>query len=268
MATDHAAGAGLAHRWAGASLPTTAPTVVLHGGGPGCHAASDFAAVVAARPLRPWLLVDLPGYGGSPAAGGPRLATASAALAGLLDDLGSGPVDVLAQSYGGLVALHLAATDPARLRRMVLLGSVPTPCPGGVTGLPVDAGLGARLRADYAGDGRPDAARLRRLIAGAEWYDGNAVPDALVADRFHADRHAGGARGTPEDLGEHLGAVTAPVHLVWGRHDPFAGPAYAGALADVLPRADLTVLAATAHHPQSERPGPVAALVDAHLGSS
>ncbi|MEJ2869860.1 alpha/beta hydrolase [Actinomycetospora sp. OC33-EN08] len=243
-------------------------TVVLHGGGPGCHAAGDFAAVLAARPDRNWLLVDLPGYGASPTAGeGPRLATAAGALRGLLDGLGLDRVDVLAQSYGGLVALHLAADTPERIGRMVLLGSVPTPAPGGVTGLPVDAGLGARLRADYAGDGRPDPARMRRLIATAEWHDGGAVPDALVAARFHTDRAAHGAVGVPEDLGDRLGAVSAPVHLVWGRHDPFAGPAYADALAAALPRADLTVLAATAHHPQSERPDAVAALVDAHLGS-
>ncbi|MDL5155170.1 alpha/beta fold hydrolase [Actinomycetospora termitidis] len=262
MATETAA---LAHERVGT---TTGPvTLVLHGGGPGCHAAGDFAAVLAVRPDRNWLLVDLPGYGGSPAAGGPRLGTAAAALRDLLDGLGPDRVDVLAQSYGGLVALHLAADAPERVGRMVLLGSVPTPTPGAITGLPVDTGLGARLRADYSGDGRPDLARMRRLIATAEWHDGGAVPDALVAARFRADRAADGAVGVPEDLGDRLGAVTAPVHLIWGRHDPFAGPAYADALAGALPRADLTVLAATAHHPQSERPDAVAALVDAHLGS-
>jgi pimeloyl-ACP methyl ester carboxylesterase len=263
VATEQAV---LAHERAGT---TTGPvTVVLHGGGPGCHAASDFAALLTARPDRSWLLVDLPGYGGSPSSGeGPRLATAAGALRSLLDDLGLDRVDVLAQSYGGLVALHLAADAPERVGRMVLLGSVPTATPGGVSGLPVDPGLGARLRAEYSGDGRPDPVRLRRLMATAEWHDGGAVPDALVAARFRADRTATGAVGAPEDLDDRLGAVTAPVHLVWGRHDPFAGPAYADALAAALPRADLTVLAATAHHPQSERPDAVAALVDAHLGS-
>lgn len=242
-------------------------TVVLHGGGPGCHAASDFAAVMAARPHRAWLWVDLPGYGASPAAGGPRLAAAADALHGLLGELGTGAVDVLAQSYGGSVALLLASRAPAAVRRMVLIGSTPTPAPGGVRDLPLDPGLGPRLRAAYSGDGRPDAARMRALVAGAEWHDGTQVPDALVAARLAADRLAAGATGAPEDLGEHLGAVAAPVHLVWGRHDPFAGPAYAAALADALPRADLTVLHATAHHPQSERPAAVAGLVDAHLGT-
>ncbi|GAA4920629.1 pimeloyl-ACP methyl ester carboxylesterase [Actinomycetospora succinea] len=242
-------------------------TLVLHGGGPGCHAASDFGAVMAARPQRSWLWVDLPGYGASPAAGGPRLGTAAAALRELLNELGVGPVDVLAQSYGGSVALLLASDAPAAVRRMVLIGSTPTPAPGGVPDL-LDPGLGARLRAAYAGDGRPDLDRMRRLMTDAEWHDGARLPDALVAARFRADRLAEGASGTPEDLAEHLDAVAAPVHLVWGRHDPFAGPAYAAALADALPRADLTVLHATAHHPQSERPDAVAALVDAHLGSS
>nr|WP_246326302.1 alpha/beta hydrolase [Actinomycetospora corticicola] len=240
----------------------------MHGGGPGCRAASDFAAVLALRPERSWLLVDLPGYGGSAAPGaGPRVEVAARALLGLLDGLGLDRIDVLAQSYGGLVALHVAAAASERIRRMVLVGCVPTPAPGGVPGLPVDTGLGARLRADYSGDGRPDRDRMRALMAQAEWHDGTAVPETLVEARFRADRSAAGVEGALEDLGEHLAAVAAPVHLVWGRHDPFAGPAYATALADALPRADLTVLAATAHHPQSERPDTVAALVDAHLGS-
>ncbi|MHC1559637.1 alpha/beta fold hydrolase [Actinomycetospora sp. C-140] len=242
-------------------------TVVLHGGGPGCHAASDFGAVMAARPDRAWLWADLPGYGRSPAAPGPRLAAAARALVDLLDALGVERADVLAQSYGGSVALLAASGAPERFGRLVLIGSTPTPAPGGVGGL-VDPGLGARLRAAYAGDGRPDAARMRQLIGQAEWDDASRVPEALVDDRFRSDQNAAGAEGAPEDLGDLLAHVAAPVHLVWGRHDPFAGPAYAAALADALPRADLTVLHATAHHPQSERPDAVAAIVDAHLRSS
>lgn len=265
MDTERPVGAAvLSHGRAGV---THGPVgVVLHGGGPGCHAAGDFGAVMAARPDRAWLWVDLPGYGASPAAAGPRIATAAEALRSLLDDLGLARVDVLAQSYGGSVALRLASAHPERVGRMVLIGSIPTPAPGGVPDL-LDVGLGARLRAAYAGDGAPDATRMRRLMADAEWHDATRIPDTLVEARHRADRIAEGAVGVPEDLAEHLGAVRAPVHLVWGRHDPFAGPAYAAALADALPRADLTVLAGTAHHPQSERPDAVAGLLDAHLGS-
>ncbi|GLZ47736.1 4,5-9,10-diseco-3-hydroxy-5,9,17-trioxoandrosta-1(10),2-diene-4-oate hydrolase [Actinomycetospora sp. NBRC 106375] len=242
-------------------------TVVLHGGGPGCHAASDFAAVMDARPGRSWLWADLPGYGLSPAASGPRLGAAARALVDLLDGLGIERADVLAQSYGGSVTLLAASGAPDRFRRLVLVGSTPTPAPGGVPDL-LDPELGARLRAAYAGDGRPSAGRMRELIGQAEWHDRSRVPDALVDARFRSDQSAAGAPGTPEDLGDRLAHVTAPVDLVWGRHDPFAGPAYAAALADALPRADLTVLHATAHHPQSERPDAVAAIVDAHLRSS
>ncbi|MGW9425668.1 alpha/beta fold hydrolase, partial [Streptomyces koyangensis] len=57
----------------------------------------------------------------------------------------------------------------------------------------------------------------------------------------------------------------APTLVLWGRHDPFAGPDYAAALADALPRGDLAVVGRTAHHPQAERPAAVAALADAFL---
>ncbi|MER6409192.1 alpha/beta hydrolase, partial [Streptomyces viridosporus] len=68
-----------------------------------------------------------------------------------------------------------------------------------------------------------------------------------------------------EDLGPALGTVRAPTLVLWGRHDPFAGPDYAAALADALPRGDLAVIGRTSHHPQAERPATVAALADAFL---
>jgi pimeloyl-ACP methyl ester carboxylesterase len=262
----------LAHSWTGADRGGV--TVVLHGGGPGCHAQSDFAAVLALRPERRWLCVDLPGYGASRAlsageASRPRLTVLAQALAGQLQRLGMTTVDILAQSLGGAVALRLALEQPRTIRRIVLIGSQPASAPGGVTSLTADPGVGPRARAAYYGGSGPSPDKMRRLIADLEWYDGARVPDATVLARYRASTTpaalAGAAAGVPEDIGELLGAVRAPTLIIWGRHDPFAGPDYASALASALSSGDLVVLGRAAHHPQAERPAAVAALVDAFL---
>ncbi|WP_291414893.1 alpha/beta fold hydrolase [Actinophytocola sp.] len=245
-------------------------TVVLHGGGPGCHSAGDFAAVIASRPGRRWLWVDLPGYGGSAAPEpGPLFTTHARALAAILERLGLSEVDILAQSLGGSVALRLAADAPTRVRRVVLIGSQPAAFPGPA----VDPGLGTRARATYYGGDGPSPAKMRALMAELEWHDPAALSEDAVLARHRASTTPTAlrlatdtaARGTPEDLGDALASVGTPTLVVWGRHDPFGGPDYATALADALPRGDLAVLGATAHHPQAERPDAVAALVDAFL---
>lgn len=248
-------------------------TVVLHGGGPGCHATSDFAAIMALRPGRRWLWVDLPGYGRSanaPQTSRSPVTAAARDLASLLQRVGPARVDVLAQSLGGSVALRLAADWPERLGRIMLIGSQPTPAPGGAGPLDTDPGLGARARTKYYGGDGPSPAKMRALLAELEWYDASRIPEALVLARFQASTSAGAlATATlptaSEDLGQALGAATVPTLVVWGRHDPFASPDYAAALADALPMGDLAVLSRTAHHPQAERPAAVAALVDAFL---
>jgi pimeloyl-ACP methyl ester carboxylesterase len=245
-------------------------TVVLHGGGPGCHSLSDFADVMNLLPARRWLWIDLPGYGASPAL---DFRSTIRAVAALLDRSGLGPVDVLAQSLGGTIALQLAAERPDLIRRIALIGSQPTARFGGGNPPQRDPELGARARQKYYGGTGPSVAKMRELLAELEWYDGSAVPEATVSARYRASVTPVAlaaatdptARVIPDDLGAVLREVTVPTLVLWGRHDPFAGPDYAAELAATLPRGDLIVLGRTAHHPQAERPPAVAFLVDAYL---
>jgi pimeloyl-ACP methyl ester carboxylesterase len=248
-------------------------TVALHGGGPGCHAASDFAAVLDRLPGWRFLLVDLPGYGRSdpPVDLGPAFSAHARVLLGLLDVLGLERVDLLTQSLGGSVALKFAADHPHRTGRIVLIGAQPVPAPAGTT---VDPSLGALVRERYYGGDGPSTAAMRRLVGELEWHDASGIPESLITARYAASVTAtalatatdAGRRGGPQDLTHDLVRVTAPTLVLWGRHDPFAGPDYAVAMTAALPAADLVVLARCAHHPQSERPDDVAALVAAHLG--
>lgn len=248
------------------------PTVLLHGGGPGCHSASDFAEVEDALAQgRQLALVDLAQYGGSdaPPINGPVLDFHVSYLTGLLDLLSPEPADFVCQSLGGSVALLLAARRPDRVRRIVLTGSQPLLAAAGSDPL-----LGSRARAEYFGGEGPTVEKMRTLIGSLEWFDAGAVPESLVLRRFHqslADRarlRAGPAmRGIPQDLRTDLGHVPAEVLLVWGERDRFSTPAYAGRLASLLPAAHVEVIAAAAHHPQAEHPQAYAEIVTAFLDS-
>lgn len=249
------------------------PTVLLHGGGPGCSAWTDFAAVaVPLAERRRLILVDLPQYGDSdsPDITGPQFTFHATHLAGLMDALGIARADFVCQSLGGSVALRLAADHPDRVGRLVVTGSQPVPPPEPHR---YDASLAARAREEYYGDGGPSPDKMRALMTGLEWYGPAGPPATTVALRYaHSTtrraRELGtdpARRGTPEDLCDALAQVSAPVLLLWGAHDPFCGPDYALALAQRLPRADVFVLGRTSHHPQEERPADYARAVDAFL---
>jgi pimeloyl-ACP methyl ester carboxylesterase len=248
------------------------PTLLLHGGGPGCSAWADFGPVA---PLlgdgRRLILLDLPQFGGSdvPAVTEPVFGYHARHVLAALDALGLSTVDLVCQSLGGSVALRLAALAPERVGRIVLTGSVPVPDPVG------SGASGPSIRDTYFGGDGPSLAKMAELIGTYEWYDRSRVPAATVRMRYDASVRPesraiatdGAVRGAAEDLTRYLPHVPAPVLLLWGAHDPFAGPDYALRLAGALPRADVHVLARTSHHPQEERPAAYAAVVRAFLDS-
>jgi pimeloyl-ACP methyl ester carboxylesterase len=261
-----AGGVGLRYHDLGAGRPT----LLLHGGGPGCTAWSDFAPVTGALAAdRRLILLDLPQFGGSdvPTVTEPVFSYHARHVLAALDELGLSTVDLVCQSLGGSVALRIAALAPERVGRIVLTGSVPVPDPAG------PGAAGPSIRDTYFGGDGPSVEKMAELIGTYEWFDRSGVPAETVRRRYEASIRpecravatAGAARGAPEDLTPHLPDVAAPVLLLWGAHDPFADPAYALHLAAALPRADVHVLARTSHHPQEERPAAYAATVRAFL---
>ena len=256
-------------------LGTGRPTVLLHGGGPGCTSGNDFAAVLdLLTPERALLLVDLPQFGQAEAVRitGPVWDFHAARIADLLDTLDLRHADIVGQSFGGCVALRLAALRPELVRRVVATGSQPTPYarPDGP-----GAEIGRQVRERYYRDGGPSRAKMRELIAGLEWHDPRRIPAQLVDRRYEASILPGplafgvdhGGRGRPQDLSGQLAEVRAKVLLIWGEHDPFTDPGYARQLASRLPDAQVEVVPAAAHHPQSEHPDRYAALVQQFLST-
>ena len=109
--------------------PDAPVTVCLHGLG-GSHLNWLAVAPGLAETSRV-VAVDLVGHGRTPAAGrAPDLGGHVAVVAGVLDRLDAGPVTLVGNSMGGLVAALVAAEHPDKVERLVLVNAaLPAPRP-------------------------------------------------------------------------------------------------------------------------------------------
>jgi len=216
----------------------------------------DFIAVLAPAgdetPLDA-IAPDLPGFGATPP---PAEAWGSAEYADCVAELlpgMAGPVVVLGHSFGGKVAVQLAAYRPDHVRALVL------------TGVPQLVGAG-RPR-------RPAAAfRLIRSL-----HQAGLVSDERMAAarRRYGSSDYRAAEGIMREvlvrsLAEHyegeLDAIRCPVTLVWGDDDTAAPLAGAQQAASRLADADLVVCPGAGHLTPSTVPDVLRRAVVSHLG--
>jgi 4,5:9,10-diseco-3-hydroxy-5,9,17-trioxoandrosta-1(10),2-diene-4-oate hydrolase len=247
------------------SPPDAIPVVLLHGGGPGASAWSNFGRnlpVFAAR-FRT-LMLDLPGFGSSakPPVAGNYFTFAAEALAGVLDKLGIGQVHLVGNSLGGGTAVRFALRFPGRAGRLVLMG------PGGLS-LNVfapDPTEGVKRLAEFAAPPGPSREKMAAFLQ-TMVYNQRLVTDELVEERYLA-------ASTPEAVAAmaSLGAsFFDPAHaeegllwreaqrlrnevlLIWGREDrvnPLDGALVALKL---IRRAQLHVFGGCGHWAQLEK---------------
>ena len=241
------------------------PVVLLHGGGPGASAWSNFGRnfpVFAGR-FRT-LMIDQPGFGRSdkPAVTGNYFTFAADAVAALLGTLGIGKAHLVGNSLGGGTAVRFALSYPERAGKLVLMG------PGGLS-LNVfapDPTEGVKRLAAFPAPPGPSkeklAAFLRTLV-----HDQRLVTDELVEERFAAASEPGaldamaslGASffdpGTAEAglLWRDAHRLRNQVLLIWGREDrvnPLDGALVALKL---IRRAQLHVFGGCGHWAQLEK---------------
>lgn len=151
-----------------------------------------------------------------------------------LDDLvrlvegaaGDEPVDLVAQSMGGVVALQVALRGRAKVRRLVL----------SVTAGGVDA-----------------AARAAALHDWRESY------------RDHYPNAATWITEDRTDLTDRLPSVTCPTLLLFGDNDPIAPPFVGERLAALLPHATLHIVPGGDHDLVINRTDEILPLIAAHL---
>jgi pimeloyl-ACP methyl ester carboxylesterase len=193
---------------------------------PGAGASPRFWRPLGDRLPRDWPKTYLgwPGLGDEPAH--PDVNSLEDLVSMTKRAAGEGPVDILAQSMGGVVALRLALRRPQLVRRLVLA----------VTSGGVDA-----------------AARAAQLHDWRATYR-KSYPNAAAWIR--EDR---------TDLTARLGEVIAPTLLLFGDADPIA-PVFLGErLAQLLPNPRLVVMPGADHDLVAHQAPLVAPMIAEHL---
>ncbi len=227
--------------------------LALHGWG---RTHRDFDAVL--RPVDgselPAIAVDLPGFGATPP---PAEPWGSSQYAGCVEALLAelrAPVVVVGHSFGGRVAVHLAAACPGGVRALVLTG-VPQLCRLAPPRRPPLAYRAVRLahRAGVLGEERLERARRRYGSA-----------DYAAAVGIMRQIHG---RVVTESYEPQLDAITCPVTLVWGDDDATAPLPVAKAAAARLERAragrvDLVVVPGAGHLVPLSAPGALRGAVE------
>ena len=243
--------------------------LLLHGGGPGANGWSNFSANAPALAEHVRVIIpDLPGFGRSDpfVFTEPRPIGTARVLVALLDALSIQRAHIVGNSAGGSAAIEIAIEWPARIDRLVLIGTgnagpsifSPLPTEG-------DKYLGPAMR-------DPTPERMRQLLE-IMVYDASLVTDELVASRVASasdpaqrDARRKSVRKAGEPRAE-LERISAPTLLVWGRDDRFnpydIGIAALGAIAD----ARLHIFNRCGHWAQIEHADEFNRLVLAHLGA-
>ena len=238
-------GAQAAYAYTGGKpLDPALPCVVFVHGALHDHSVWTLLARWCAHHGHAVLAVDLPGHGRSP---GPVLASVPALgswLLGVLDAAGiaaNQPVTVVGHSMGSLIGLEAAAQAPARIARLVMVGSTyPMRVADALLATAASAPLQAIDRVNafsistlaakpsYPGPGAwlhgANRALMRRILAGRH-------ATGCAVNLFHHDFSL--CNGYDTGL-QAAARVSARVTLVLGRHDQMTPPRTADALASAL----------------------------------
>lgn len=207
------------------------PLVLLHGGGPGASAWSNFGrnVPVFAQRFRT-LAVDQPGYGRSVTGQltDHYFTHAADALVAVLDSLDIRRVHLIGNSLGGGTAVRFALRYPERAGRLVLMG------PGGLSlnVFAADPTEGTRRLMEFGAPPGPSreklAAFLKTLV-----FDQKLITDELVDERYESAADPAALRAmaamgatfrdprTFEDgmLWREAHRLRNEVLLIWGRED-------------------------------------------------
>lgn len=222
MLTALADGALLAEKFG-----STPPRVVaLHGW---ARSGADFAGVLEGLDA---VAIHLPGFGITPE---PPTAWGSADYADAVAEAIApfGPVIVVGHSFGGRVAVHLAARHPALVSGILLTGAPVARASAGSK-----PSLAFRVLRRLAKSGLVSQARLERArekYGSADYVAAKGLMRGVLV------------RVVAEQYESELGSISVPVRMVWGEFDTGA-PVAAGRLAaQRIPNSSFRVVPGAGH---------------------
>jgi len=205
---------------------------------------------------------DTRGHGRSPVPAGPYdIDDLADDVVVLLDRLGVERAHFVGLSLGGMTGLRLAARNPSRVDRLVVLCT------------------GARLDPAEAWTDRADLVRTKGSEAVAEavvrrWFtEARLESDPHLRERSEAMVASTPAEGYAScceviatmDLLPDLPAITAPTLAIAGADDPATPPWQLERIADSVAHGKLLVVPGAAHLAAAERPDVINPAVIAHL---
>jgi len=231
-------------RSAPGGAPGDLPIVVLHGWGAHIEAVAPILGALDGAP--DLIALDLPGFGESepPSEAWDVDAYARFVLA-FLDHLGVARAHLVGHSHGGRVSIALAADEPERVGRLLLVDSA-----------------GLRPKRGWRYRRRVAVAKLGRAAAKVGGPPGRRLQErirARVASRDYLEASEA-MRGTfraviAADLSDRLRRIGAPTLLVWGERDEDTPLWMAHRMEELIPDAGLVVLEGAGHYSYADAPG-------------
>jgi pimeloyl-ACP methyl ester carboxylesterase len=229
--------------------------LVLHGWGASIEAV--FPIVTGLEPVATVHALDLPGFGETdppPEAWG--VEEYQAFVAAFMDSLSIEQPTIVGHSNGGRIAIRMAATEPQRATRLVLVDS---------------AGIRPKRTLRY--HRRVAMAKVGKHAARLLGAPGEGLREHLVGRAASADYLAAGAmrptlvRLVNADLREHLPHIQVPTLLIWGAEDTDTPVADGRLMEHLIPDAGLVVFERAGHYSYLDQPARFATVVSHFLAS-
>ncbi len=200
--------------------------------------------------------VDLPGFGLSDTPEGSWGVDEFAdVVLKLLDELSITRVNILAHSFGGRIAIKLAASDPGRIHKLILVDSA---------GIKPDRSIDYRAKVSLTKFIRKIASVLPESVS--KFLFQNLV-DKMGSPDY---RNAGKLRGTfvkvvNEDLRQYLSAIKSPVLLIWGELDRETPLSDGQLMKNLIPDSQLFIIQGAGHHCFLDNPESFLKIISSYL---
>ncbi|NGN94204.1 3-oxoadipate enol-lactonase [Nocardioides sp. KC13] len=240
------------------------PVVVLSNSLGSTHAMWDENLANLERHFRV-VRYDTRGHGASPVPASPyTIDDLVDDVVALLDRLGVERAHFVGLSLGGMTGMRLAAREPERVDRLVLL----------CTGAHLAPSSAWR---DRAATVRADGTRAVAEAVVARWFTPGfleAAPDVKAScEAMVAATPAEGYAGCCEviaamDLRPDLPAITAPTLAIAGADDPATPPPHLEEIAEAVEDGRLLVVPDSAHLANAQQPGTITRAIVEHLRST